>query len=215
MNQDFFLTIQDELFYLLPQKAIFWENPKALLISDLHLGKATHFSKNGIGLPANGSKQDLIKLEELISSYNANTVFFLGDLFHSNLNSEWNWFKTFVMEHKYVKFILLKGNHDIIPVKFFEEIKVEVLNAYKFKNILLSHEPISANNTFCISGHIHPGVVLKGKGKQKLKLPCFYITEKLCVMPAFGSLTGLEIVYPKEGEKIYAIANNSLIEYKN
>lgn len=38
--------------------------------------------------------------------------------------------------------------------------------------ILFSHEP-SNKGLFNVHGHLHPAIRLKGKGRQKLELPCF------------------------------------------
>jgi metallophosphoesterase superfamily enzyme len=45
------IEIRDNHFDLLIQKAIFWQEKQTLLIGDLHLGKITHFRKEGIAIP--------------------------------------------------------------------------------------------------------------------------------------------------------------------
>lgn len=39
------INIKDQNLLLLPEKALFWEEEKGLIISDVHLGKAGHFRK--------------------------------------------------------------------------------------------------------------------------------------------------------------------------
>ena len=50
---------------LLPQKAIYWKDRNCLLIADLHLGKSTHFRKNGIAVPNASKNQNWILLHQL------------------------------------------------------------------------------------------------------------------------------------------------------
>jgi len=45
----FNLLNQDLL--LLPQKAIYWQQQKALIVADVHFGKVGHFRKAGIAVP--------------------------------------------------------------------------------------------------------------------------------------------------------------------
>ena len=54
---------------LLPQKAIFWQQEKALIASDVHLGKSGHFRKAGIALPQDMAQEDLAVLSDLIHQY--------------------------------------------------------------------------------------------------------------------------------------------------
>ena len=41
-----------------------------------------------------------------------------------------------------------------------------------------------------IAGHIHPVFQLQGRGRQRLRLPCFHVTDDITVLPAFGEFTG-------------------------
>ena len=63
-----------------------------LLLADLHLGKGAHFRREGIPVPTNMISKDLRKLETLIDLFQPGRVVFLGDLFHSVYNPEWEIF---------------------------------------------------------------------------------------------------------------------------
>ena len=82
------IEIRGHEFHLLPQKAIFWKNKNTLLISDLHLGKITHFRKAGIAIPTEALLRNFNILEFLIREYKPQRIILLGDLFHSAFNSE-------------------------------------------------------------------------------------------------------------------------------
>lgn len=74
-----------------PKKAIFWEEERALIISDLHIGKVGHFRKAGIAIPKLMEQEELALLSDLIHEFKPSKLIFLGDLFHSDMNNDWNW----------------------------------------------------------------------------------------------------------------------------
>jgi DNA ligase-associated metallophosphoesterase len=206
------IIVHNHTFLLLPEKAVFWKKQKALIIADIHLGKATHFRKHGMALPVQSSEKDYELLQKLIEKFLPEKIFFLGDLFHSDYNAEWNRFKNFRMQNSTVGFVLIKGNHDVLPVKKYTECNIEVIDKFQHENILLLHENnVTNNKAFTLSGHIHPGIKLKGKGKQTLSLPCFYQKENELILPAFGSLTGLYFIQPEKKEEVYVVAANEVV----
>ncbi len=87
------IQLAGEDFYLLPQKAVYRPALRQLILSDLHLGKTSHFRKQGIALPVNSYQKDFEKLNSLVHRWKPNSVLFLGDLFHSTYNREWLIFK--------------------------------------------------------------------------------------------------------------------------
>jgi metallophosphoesterase superfamily enzyme len=78
-------------------------------------------------------------------------------------------------------------------------------------NICLLHEPFGNENEFVISGHLHPGVMLKGTGKQRLLLPCFVVGSNRIILPAFGSLTGLAKAKPLPNDQFWVVAENEVL----
>ena len=59
------------------RKFLFWEKESTLILSDVHVGKITHFIKNGIPLPENSSFSNLKLFKSIISEYQPQKVFFL------------------------------------------------------------------------------------------------------------------------------------------
>src|SRR5690606_42158970 len=55
------------------------------------LGKVGHFRKAGIGIPKEMEQQDLALISDLIHEYKPLKIIFLGDLFHSDMNNDWDW----------------------------------------------------------------------------------------------------------------------------
>ncbi len=108
-------SLRGQTLWLLPQKAIFWEEQEILILADLHLGKAAHFRKAGIPIPSAIHHHDLNTLRQLISHFHPAQILILGDLFHSVYNKEWLDFENFLLDLSAYSFSLVKGNHDILP----------------------------------------------------------------------------------------------------
>lgn len=212
----FELEIFDQHFYLLPEKAIFWKQKDALLIADLHFGKAGHFRKSGLPVTSNVGFESLKKLEKLILQINPSQLIFLGDMFHSKFNEEIAFFMDWRKHHHQLDFLLIKGNHDILPIGLFEENNIHLENEGLLMNqfILLHHpseNPIPENH-FAFCGHVHPAITISGKGKQSAKLPCFYASERQLILPAFGKFTGTANINPKKNDSVFVVSGNKVVE---
>ncbi|WP_299253559.1 ligase-associated DNA damage response endonuclease PdeM [uncultured Cytophaga sp.] len=207
--------IDNNTFEILPQKALFWKEKQTLILSDLHLGKASHFRKNGMAIPIESGLEDLIQLDHLLEMYHPKRLLILGDLFHSAYNQEWEYFGSLLKKHPDTECILVRGNHDILQMHHYEKYNVVVYkNTLKEGNIIFAHDVIEiAEHEFIITGHIHPGFVLFGKGRQRLALPCFYKKKNSLILPAFGGLTGLARmpkdkdaeIYVSTGERVFRV----------
>ena len=202
--------LQGQLLNLLPEKAIYWPSEKALLIADSHLGKIRHFRKSGIAVPEEASYENMLNLETLIHNYRPEQVIFLGDLFHSEMNFEWLQFKSFLKKFNQLNFLLIQGNHDIlhdVSYKSFEIHKTPL----KYGPFLLSHEPEETQDSYNLCGHIHPGVRLKGPGRQSMRLPCFFFGARQGILPAFGVFTGLHSLKPGSKDTVFVIAGDRVL----
>jgi DNA ligase-associated metallophosphoesterase len=205
-------VIADEKMLLFSEKAIHLPFHNMLLIADLHFGKVEHFRKNGIGIPSGASAKDLAKLKNLVLKTNAKNVVFLGDLFHSYFNNAWLGFKKLIAELKEYRFHLIIGNHDIMEERQYEGL--HVCHQMEVGNLILTHEPLDVilEDKYNLCGHIHPGVLLKGKARQNLRLPCFYFGKHMGILPAFGSFTGLHILKPMEDDKVFVVNGDLVLE---
>lgn len=206
------IEINKHEFILLFEKALYKPDEQLLVIADIHLGKARHFRKEGIPFPAESQHGDYINLEYLFRKVRPGKVYFLGDLFHSDFNKDWHYFRELIELFPDVCFTLVKGNHDIIDERLFEELEVAVTEIIEDAHFIYSHEPIEKGlkNKVNIAGHIHPGVVLAGGARQSIKLPCFYITDEFIILPAFGVLTGLYSMEKSSRARIYAVARGEI-----
>jgi len=209
------ILFQEQNLTLHPCRGILWEEKRTLLIADLHLGKAAHFRKQGLAAPAAIINQNFSNLKQLLDDFHPVKVLFLGDLFHSSLNNVWVKFAKFLSDYTEISFELVKGNHDILSADIYKESVMKIHNPHLIiEPFIFSHYPLGTEDLqhYNFYGHLHPGVVLEGTGKQVMKLPCFYFARKQAVLPAFGAFTGLSIVYPKPGERVFVIAEEEVIE---
>lgn len=185
-----------------------------LIMSDLHIGKTMHFRKAGLPIPSNARNTDLSQLITIFETHKPSHVVVLGDLFHSDLNSEVEDLAMVIAGFKDIKFELVIGNHDVLEPAVYRSLDFEVTDQVTIENLTMTHEPIKLQNKNQVNlhGHIHPGVHLRGKGRQSLVMPCFHFAESHICLPAFGELTGCVKIRPKKNDRIFAIANDQVID---
>lgn len=202
--------------YLLPQRALYMPQYQLLVIADWHLGKMRHFRKNGIFIPKNAVADELQYLTDLIDNYPTRHVLFLGDLFHSTWNPDWEAFINYMANFSQLEFSLVKGNHDLIDFKHRDRGNLAISEQWELADrFVFSHQPLPASfREGCINicGHIHPGVTVRAKGRQRYRLPCFYQKDQTFILPAFGKYTGLHIVQRAAGDSVFAIVGDEVVQ---
>lgn len=213
MNTYHQLILNGEMLYLLPQKALYRPEMQQLVISDLHLGKATHFRKGGIALPPQSHLKDLDTLQFLLRSWQPQSVLILGDLFHSAYNREWLWFKSLLLTHANVQFILVEGNHDMLDDQHYRIANLLTTDLAEDEHFIFSHHPLEAPPKLNFCGHLHPGLRIYGTARQAEKLPCFYLSAKHFILPAFGHLTGLFMLEKEKDSSYYLVTGTRVIPY--
>ncbi len=207
-----------EHIILSAERTLFWENQSTLIIADLHIGKTGHFRKEGIGVPQHIYKDDLHRLLSQVLFFKAEKLVIVGDLSHSAANKEMDLFKKWRNDFPSLNVHLVKGNHDILEESWYKETNISVsMNEYSSGKFLFVHDILTAGikpvkGQYTFSGHIHPGVSLRGRGRQSLHFPCFYFTKKYCVLPAFSRFTGTYKVTAEKDEKVFAIIEKDVIE---
>lgn len=247
-------TIHDNTFWLLAQRAVYWEQQKTIILADLHLGKTGHFRKEGIAVPQAVFKEDLHRLFDIIQQYKPERLIIAGDMFHSKMNKEVDLFTRWRRDISQLPIHLVKGNHDILHNDHYthadisvtdcsmfidkfcfvhdmndvEEGKVSAIPAAK-KESAATEKPVKTKRQktadcapidnkeseyYYISGHIHPGVVLRTGTRQSICLPCYYFGSTYAVLPAFSAFTGTYPVSPKKNDNVFAILKGGVIKVK-
>lgn len=191
-------------------RTLLWNN--ALVLADSHFGKTTHFRKAGFPIPTHAMEIDYVRLQNLIIRYEPARVLILGDLFHSEHNAEWDLFTALMARFNSVEFVLVKGNHDILHEGHYNSSRLVVTDRLEMENVIFTHEPLGTvpSGKTNLHGHIHPGIRLKGKGRQLLTVPCFHFSLTHWCLPAFGKLTGLVPRKPAKGDLVFAVLDDKI-----
>ncbi|MCS4234642.1 ligase-associated DNA damage response endonuclease PdeM [Stenotrophomonas rhizophila] len=202
-------TIAGEPVLLLGARALYWPARKALLIADLHLGKADVFRRAGIGLPSGGTGDDLQRLSVLLNQHAVASLWILGDVLHgvahrSAWYRQWQGWREL---HADVEIGALTGNHDRALPKADLGITLlgERLEAGPF---LLRHDPEPHPSLHVLCGHIHPLAKLPG---MQRRWPAFWLRERLSVLPAWSRFTAGVAPVLAPGEQLVACVEDHAI----
>ena len=212
--------IRGQQLWLSPHRCLFWEEERSLILSDLHFGKTGHFRKAGIAVPQSIYREDLLRLLSLIQYFQPRQLLVVGDLFHSRENKELNLFRRWRDDFPDLGIRLILGNHDILHEGWYEAAGItvsrEILRMGEFAFIHDITEAAAAGEAeaaegpagmapYFFSGHLHPGIRIRGMGKQSLQFPCFYFGGQYAILPAFGRFTGTVSIDPLPESNVFAI----------
>ncbi|MFT4153502.1 ligase-associated DNA damage response endonuclease PdeM [Parafilimonas sp.] len=205
--------------WLSPERAVFWEEERTLILSDSHFGKTGHFRKAGIPMPQPAFMEDLQRLFSLLQFYKPEQLVVVGDLFHSRANKEHLLFEKWRNDFTQLEILLVKGNHDILHGDWYAQTKINVfadaplrINTFAFMHDYAEIEKYTDHaDAYFITGHLHPGISIKGKSRQHLSFPCFYFNDAFGVLPAFSKFSGLALIKKKKTDHVFAIVNGELI----
>ncbi len=210
----------NDTFWITPQRTLFWETERTLILADLHLGKSGHFRKSGIAVPNKVYKEDLQVLLHQVLFFKTEKLIVLGDMTHSVANRELELFTRWRNDFPLLEIQLVKGNHDILNDLWYKDARIItydeelVIRDFCFRHDKKKGKDEEKRNLFTFHGHIHPGIKLKGGARQQLLFPCFYFTPEFCILPAFSRFTGNYIIRPKKEDNVFAVVNNQIVKVK-
>jgi uncharacterized protein len=217
MGGPFHYKLRGNNCWLSPERMLFWEEEKALVVADMHFGKTGHFRKSGIAVPQALFREDLQRMVSQLQYFQPSRLIVVGDLFHSRENRELDLFKKWRQDLQGIRVELIKGNHDILEDPWYAGAGIELHSEeWGLGNFSFCHDPDHpAGNpeAYRFSGHIHPGVRISGQGKQSLRFPCFFFGRTQCILPAFSHFTGMAIQKGGPEDHIFAIVNHSVIPF--
>jgi DNA ligase-associated metallophosphoesterase len=212
--------VHNNSFWVSPERCLFWEEENTLIVADLHLGKSGHFRKSGIAVPQSIYKADLQRLMAQLYLFKVERLIIVGDLTHSTANKELDLFIRWRKDFSLLHIDLVKGNHDILEDGWYKEANIKI-NSLKLveKPFIFLHDlktwkklTDEEKKLYAFTGHLHPGISLKGQGRQSLHFPCFYFAKTYCVLPAFSRFTGTYKVMPQKNETVFAIMENKIVQ---
>jgi uncharacterized protein len=181
--------------------ALFWDDERLLVVSDLHLEKGSSFATRGILLPPYDTAATLARLAVVVSRYDPKGVIALGDSFHDadahervsdpdrdaiaamQSGRDWIW---------------IAGNHDPKPPA---SLRGSVASEIAIGSICFRHEPTGAAGE--IAGHLHPKARVATRGRS-IERRCIATDGVRAVMPSFGAYTGGLSIRDRAFAKIFA-----------
>ncbi len=215
MSKQLAIILENNQFIFDYRKVIFWREKKILLLTDTHFGKSDSFRSQGISIPSGATNHDLEILSQVIKDYSIHSIYFLGDLIHHKSSDTINLieqFRKFRDNHLGFKFNLIIGNHDEKANKLLEKLGLdEIKTKIIIDEFQLTHEPPESPELFTFCGHIHPSISIND-GFGKIRVPCFHLGKKFCVLPAFGSLTGKVNIKTKKNDSAICISEDEIIK---
>jgi DNA ligase-associated metallophosphoesterase len=193
-------------------RTLYWPARRTLLLADPHFGKAEAFRAASVPVPGD-AVATLSRLSQALLDTHAERLVVLGDFWHSRAGCQdavqdcLNIWRT---QHSTLQIELIRGNHDRAgpPPSTWAAAWHRHLTDAPF---LCAHHPEPHDGGYVLAGHLHPGYRLTGRGRQTLKLPCFWFGDRVGVLPAFGNFTGLAIVEPAAADRCVLIAGEHLI----
>ena len=200
--------------WLLPQRAVWLPARRALLVADVHLGKAASFRALGVPVPGGTTRATLGRIDALVRALAPDALVVLGDLLHGpavqqaaavDALARWR------AGHAAIDVVLVRGNHDDRAGDPPAACGIRAVDApWRIGPLALCHAPddraasetgAAAGNgareaaAHVLCGHLHPVVRLRTRA-DALRLPCFWLRPDCTVLPAFGDFTGGALVTP-------------------
>lgn len=200
--------------WLLADKALYWPAGEALLIADIHFGKAAAYRALGQPVPRGTTTSNLQRLDALLAQYRCRQLIFLGDFLHarqSHAPATLAALHAWRERHAGLDILLIRGNHDRSAGDPPPTLGIRVVaEPCLLGPFALQHEPTPHPSHHVLAGHVHPVCMLRGRGRQRLRLPCFSLEERSTLLPAFGAFTGGMQVSAQPGRRLYAVGDGGV-----
>jgi len=189
--------------------ALYLEQEKVLILSDLHIGYEEYLNKQGVLVPRFQLEDLTKKINNILDRIDASKIVINGDLKHEfGTISKQEWQDTIKILDLFngKEVILIKGNHDTILGPIAEKKNIEIKDHYKINDIYICHgDKIPDDEDFkkskiVIIGHEHPAVSFRERADEKYK--CFlkgkWKNKLLLVTPSLNLVTqGVDITKDK------------------
>lgn len=200
-------------------RSVYWPARQTLIVADTHFGKAAHFRAAGVPVPSGTTRHTLERLSVALEATAAHRLVVLGDFFHNRggLNEalfdqlgEWR------KRWDGLDILNVRGNHDHQAGDPPKHLRVRCESGpchdEAEPTVAMRHEPGVVSNAAVLAGHLHPGVRLQGKGNDSMRVACFWFGSRCAVLPAFGAFTGMSMVRPLRGDRVFAIGPGAVVE---
>jgi DNA ligase-associated metallophosphoesterase len=198
--------------------ALYWRETNSILLADLHLGKESVFQQSGLAIPAGATNATLGALRLLVHQWQPDRVIVLGDLLHAKIGLTEDLERelvSLVRDGSCMEWLLIPGNHDRGGVAALSRCGWQIVaERIEINGVELMHSPESRgpSRSLSISGHLHPSIRVSLNAREKKLLRCYWHHASHLILPAFGGWTGTKPILPLPGDRIFACAEDEVIE---
>lgn len=204
-----------EMLHLWPERAAYWPRTRTLIVADVHWGKDETFRAGGLPVPAGTVAADLVRLGAALERCAAERLLILGDLWHARAgmaDALFDELRAWRAARPHLAIEVVQGNHDRRSGLPPEDLGIRGRGVWVAEPpFVFSHVPEPSPDGYVLAGHLHPAVVLRGAGRQRARLPCFWFGPAVGVLPAFGGFTGAAEVRPAAGDRVFVVADGQVI----
>jgi DNA ligase-associated metallophosphoesterase len=159
--------------------------------------------------------ENLGSLDALIERHAPRRLLFLGDFLHAKSGRSAALLaalQAWRQRSDALELVLVRGNHDRHAGDPPAALAIDIVEEpHRIGPFAFAHHPQALDGAYVLAGHLHPVYRLAARG-DALRLPCFLLGKRVGVLPAFGAFTGGHPVRPGNGERVYVIAEEQVIE---
>ena len=169
--------------------ALHLPSERTLLLSDLHLEKASSYARRGVFLPPYDTRSTLEAVAMAIAAFAPRRIIAMGDSFHDRHGAgrlEGTDARALAALQAGRDWLWLTGNHD---PEAAPGLGGDVADHAVVAGLRLCHEPSPVCTGPEIAGHLHPAARIRLRGKT-LRRRCFIADGSRLILPAMGSLAG-------------------------
>lgn len=213
------ITVSNTPFELLPERALWWPDQKALICSDLHWGREPFLQTRGMPIPETSFQVESLIIEQLVKLKDAREWWILGDLIHhpKGMHAELTkgistWMKKLIASTSLERIRFVPGNHDRAMNEWASDFPIQIdFDGIHANGFSFLHEPTDSCPRYCWYGHMHPKIGLPLMGNETA--PCFWVRQHEAYLPAFSRLAGgFEIRNIKPSDRVFVTVEDQIID---
>jgi|SRR5688572_22569221 len=193
------------------RRAIWFEDLSILAVADLHIGYNWAQRHQGQMLPLHQPDDTIGRLRELCAFYKPAELLLLGDIVHRALPLPQIETQLKELLSQFQGIRLIAGNHDrylekLVPLALQME---HVAGPYLFVH---GHQTTQRRERI-VMGHEHPAISVGDGVTTSLKCPCFLLSPRVIVLPAFSlwAAGGVEVALRHRFDRAVAILGDKLL----
>lgn len=193
------------------RRAIWFEDLSILAVADLHIGYNWAQRHQGQMLPLHQADDTVGRLRELCVFYKPCELLLLGDIVHRALPLPQIETQLKELLSQFEGIRLIAGNHD----RYLEKLVAVPLQMEHVAGpyLFVHGHQTSHRRERVVMGHEHPAISVGDGVTTSLKCPCFLLSPRVIVLPAFSlwAAGGGEVALRHRFDRAVAILGDKLL----